>query len=321
MPEITCAEIERAQERIGEYIKKTPILTPSTLSKKLGIDLLLKPEFLQETGSFKIRGAMNAMLSMSGKERDQGVTTASSGNHGPALACAARKLGAEATICLSKLVPENKIENVVKNGGKVQIIGKDYDESLEHCLDLVENKNIKLVHPFDDPHVVCGAGTVGLEILDENIDDIDCILVPVSGGGLLAGIATAVKSYKSKIRVIGVSMERGASMFESIKAKKPVNVKEEETIADALGGNIGLHNQWTFETIQKLADDIITVNENLIKSALRLIHSSEGLEVEGAGAVGVAAIMASKLPVKGKALCVLSGKNIARETFLKILNN
>ena len=162
---------------------------------------------------------------------------------------------------------------------------------------------------------------MGLEILDENIDDIDCILVPVSGGGLLAGIATAVKSYKPKIRVIGVSMERGASMFESIKAKKPVNVKEEETIADALGGNIGLHNQWTFETIQKLADDIITVNENLIKSALRLIHNSEGLEVEGAGAVGVAAIMASKLQVKGKALCVLSGKNIARETFLKILEN
>ena len=315
MPQITLLEIEKARERIVNFVYKTPILPSYGLSQKLGFNILIKPEFLQQTGSFKLRGAMNAMLSLSEKERKQGVTTASSGNHGPALAYAAKILGTKATICLSKLVPENKRINVASNGGDIHIIGDDYDASLRYCLSLVKNENLKLIHPFDDPAVVSGAGTIGLEILNEKLENLDCILVPVSGGGLLAGIATAIKSYRPRVRVIGVSMERGASMFNSIKEGKPVNVKEEETIADALGGNIGLNNRWTFETVNKLADDIITVNEESIKAAIRLLFNVLGFAIEGAGAVGVAALMTSNLSCQGNALCILSGRNISPKTF------
>ena len=316
---VNAEKIKEVKSNIGPYLQNFPTKSAPKISSVLGAKIMFKPECEQETGSFKIRGALNAMMSLSEEERARGVATASSGNHGPALACAAGKFNSEATIFLSHLVPENKRQNVIKNGGEIKIIGKDYDESLEHCLEFVNERKMKLVHPFDDPTIVCGAGTIGVEILEETKNDIDCVLVPVSGGGMLAGVATAIKSCKPNIKIIGVSMENGASMYNSIKMGKPVNVPEEETIADALGGNIGLENKWTFPIVKKLVDSIITVSEESIELAIKLIFDTEGYEVEGAGAVGIAAIMSKKVPTTGNIVCILSGKNISKEIHKKII--
>ncbi len=321
MAKVEISEIESAKERISGYVLNTPLLNSIALSAKLGLEVFLKTEFLQETGSFKIRGATNAMLSLNKSQRIRGVITASSGNHGPALAHAASKLGIKATICLSSMVPDNKVKNVRINGGIVKIAGNDYDSALAFCEGLVKVQNQYLVHPFDDSSVVAGAGTIGLEIIEETRGDLDCVLVPLSGGGLLAGVAIAVKAYAPQIRIIGVSMENGASMFNSIKAGRPVNVTEVETVADALGGNIGLNNKWTFETVRDLVDEVVVVSENDIKEAIRLIFKHHGFVSEGAGAVGIAALTGGAVKCKGKVACVLSGRNISEKNFLDIVNN
>ncbi len=318
MGRIHISDIEAAQTRIKGHVVRTPLLSARPLSRALSCEVRLKPEFLQETGSFKLRGASNAMLSLDAATRARGVVTASSGNHGPALACAATRLGVASTICLSEMVPENKIANVRANGGTPRVEGRDYDVSLRICMGLVRDEGLHLVHPFDDPDVAAGAGTVGLE-LAEDARDLDCVLVPLSGGGLLAGIATALKARSPQTRVIGVSMERGASMVASWKAGRPVEVQEEDTIADALGGGIGLDNQWTFETVRDLVDDCVTVTEDQIKDAIRLIFATQGFMVEGAGAVGVAALMCGKVTPDGPAACVLSGRNIAHQAFWDVI--
>jgi threonine dehydratase len=317
---ISVQDIVAAKARIAPHVLRTPLVPAGALSRALGVEVALKPETLQETGSFKLRGATNAMLSLSAEAHARGVVTASSGNHGPALACAATRLGAASTICLSQMVPDNKVANVRANGGTVWVEGRDYDQSMEVCMRLVADEGLTLVHPFDDPSVVAGAGTIGLE-LAEDADDLDCVLVPLSGGGLLAGVATAIKAHRTRVRVIGVSMERGAWMIASLKAGKPVEVAGEESLADAMGGNIGLDIRWTFETVQTLVDDCVTVSEAAIGEAMRLIHRHQGMVVEGAGAVGVAALMTGAVKTKGRAACVLSGRNIAPEAFIKIVSD
>ncbi len=319
MPMIRIGDIVEARARIAPHVLRTPLAPAGALSGALGVEVGLKPEILQETGSFKLRGATNAMLSLSREERARGVVTASSGNHGPALACAATRLGVAATICLSEMVPANKVANVRANGGTARVEGRDYDQSLRVCMELVDEPGLTLVHPFDDPAIVAGAGTIGLE-LAEDADDLDCVLVPLSGGGLLAGIATAIKARAPGVRVIGVSMERGASMIASLKTGKPVSVAEAETVADALGGSIGPNNQWTFETVKKLTDDCVTVSEEAIKQAMRLIFRHQGLMVEGAGAVGVAALLSGAVKTSGRTACVLSGRNVAPDAFMNILS-
>ena len=320
MAKLQFHEIENARDRIAGHVLRTPLISSLSLSKKLGFDISLKPEFLQETGSFKIRGATNAMLSLPKPKRKFGVTTASSGNHGPALALVSTKLGTKSVICLSEMVPKNKIENVRANGGEVHIKGHDYDACFKACMDLVKNKKLHLIHPFDDPFVIAGAGTIGLEVIEDSNRDLECILIPLSGGGLLAGIATAVKTIAPNIRLIGVSMEKGASMFHSIETGKPINVKEMDSIADALGGNIGISNQWTFETVQDLVDDIVLVKDEMIKKAMRVLFHSLGFMIEGAGAVGIAALMSGAVSPQGNVACILSGRNIASEKFLHNLN-
>lgn len=317
--QVTINDIKSAAARIKPYVLHTPLVYMPALSRRLDTNLYLKLESLQETGSFKIRGATNAILQLDDDRKQCGVITASSGNHGPALARASQKFDLECTVCLSEMVPANKADNVRLNDGMVHVAGRDYDAAAAEARRLAMEKGLNLIPAFDHPHIVAGAGTVGLEII-EDMGNVDTILVPLSGGGLLAGIAIAAKAFSPRIRVIGVSMERGASMHESRLAGQPVEVGEEESLADALGGNIGLDNRWTFETVYELVDDTVVVPETTIAEAMRQIFLHQGLVVEGAGAVGLAALLSNRVSQVGsRVVVVASGRNVDINRFRRVV--
>ena len=233
----------------------------------------------------------------------------STGNHGRALAYAAKQLGVRAVICMSRLVPANKVEAIRALGAEVHISGASQDEAELEVARLVREEGLTLLPPFDHPDVIAGQGTAGLEILDD-LPSVDTVLVPLSGGGLLAGVALAMKSASRDIRVIGVTMERGCAMHASIKAGRPVQVEELETLADSLGGGIGLDNRYTFRMAQALVDDTVLVSEAEIAEAIRHAYREEQLVVEGAGAVGIAALLAGRVARPGTTAVLVSGANI-----------
>ncbi len=243
---ISLNEIEQAQDRLNGHVQRTPLIHSESLSRRSGVPVFLKLENRQPTGSFKLRGATNAVLSLSENERKQGLVTASTGNHGRALAHAASMQRLTATICLSSLVPRNKVEAIRDLGADVRIVGNSQDDAMEEVVRLVRDESMNAIPPFDDPRIIAGQGTMGLEIV-KDLPELDTVLVPLSGGGLAAGVAAAVKAKRSLARVIGISMRRGAAMQASLEAGKPVNVEEQDTLADSLGGGIGLDNRWTFE--------------------------------------------------------------------------
>ncbi|MDK1483174.1 hydroxyectoine utilization dehydratase EutB, partial [Sinorhizobium sp. 6-117] len=242
---VTIEDIEAAARRISGRVLTTPLVSSASLGRLCGVPVGLKLEHLQTTGSFKLRGATNAVLSLSAEERSRGVIAASTGNHGRALAYAAKAEGSVATICMSRLVPENKVSEIRRLGAHVRIVGKSQDEAQQEVDRLVSEEGLVMVPPFDHPAVVAGQGTLGLEIV-EQMPDVATVLVPLSGGGLAAGVAAAVKARRPKARVIGLTMERGAAMKASVQAGRPVQVEEEPSLADSLGGGIGLDNRVTF---------------------------------------------------------------------------
>ncbi len=279
----------------------------------------LKLEALQDTGSFKIRGASNRLARMSEAERARGVVTVSSGNHGPAVARAASRLGVRAVVCLSELVPGNKIDNVERNGGEVRIFGRSFDEAALEAARLIAEEGLTLVHAFDDPDVIAGQGTIGLELL-EDLPELDTVLVPLSGGGLIGGIALALKTADPGIRVIGITMERGAAMYESQKAGKPVAVDELPSLADALGGGIGLDNRYTFDLVRDLVDQMVLVSEQQITRSMRHAFREERLVAEGSGTVGIAALLEDLVEDLGQQVAVvISGGNVDMDRFLEVV--
>ena len=282
--------------------------------------VFLKLENRQPTGSFKLRGATNAVLSLSGNERERGLVTASTGNHGRALAHAASTQRLTATICLSSLVPRNKVEAIRELGADVRIIGKSQDDAMEEVVRLVRDESMNAIPPFDDPRIITGQGTVGLEIV-EDLPELHTVLVPLSGGGLAAGVAAAVKAKRSQARVIGISMQRGAAMQASLEAGKPVNVEELDTLADSLGGGIGLDNRWTFEMCRSLLDDVILLDEEEIAAGIRHAATREGEVIEGAAAVGIAALLSGKIRPTGPTAIIISGGNIDPEQHRAIMEN
>lgn len=240
---ISLKAIQDARHRIAGHVRTTPLIPSSTLSELCGVPIGLKLEHHQITGSFKLRGATNAILSLTDTERARGVVAASTGNHGRALSHAARAIGSRATICMSRLVPKNKVSQIRRLGADVRIAGKSQDEAQEEVERLVADDGLIMLPPFDHPDVVAGQATLGLEIVDA-MDDT--VLVPLSGGGLAAGVAAAVKARRPRAKVIGISMERGAAMKVSLDAGRPVQVEEYPSLADSLGGGIGLDNKLTF---------------------------------------------------------------------------
>ena len=315
---VTLADIHAAEARIAGKVRPTPMITDPVLSAQVGASVHLKLEYRQETGAFKLRGATNAVLSLPQTALDRGVVTASTGNHGRALAHAARAAGGGAVVCLSRLVPENKVAAVRALGAEVRIIGASQDEAMEEVTRAVRNEGLTEVPPFDHPAVVAGQGTLGLEILAD-CPGVATVLVPVSGGGLAAGVAAAIKSLNPKARIIGISMERGAAMAASLGAGHPVAVQEMPTLADSLGGGIGADNRITFTMCRALLDTMILLTEAEISAGMRHIHAVTGDAVEGAAAVGIAALLAGKVQAPGPIVTILSGANIAPELFARVL--
>lgn len=312
--------IEQARGRIANHVLRTPLAISTSLSERIGAQVSLKLEHRQLTGSFKLRGATNAVLQLSQLERDRGVIAASTGNHGRALSHAARAVGSCATICMSRLVPENKVSEIRRLGATVRIVGSSQDDAQEEVERLVAEDGLSMIPPFDHPHVIAGQGTVGLEIAEE-MPEVATVLVPLSGGGLAAGVAAAVKAIRPQAKVIGVTMDRGAAMKASIDAGHPVQVKEYRSLADSLGGGIGLGNAWTFPMCKTLLDDIVLVNEREIAAGVRHAYEQEREVVEGAGAVGIAALLSGKLAhLKGPSAVILSGQNIDMTLHRKIIN-
>ncbi|MER8420531.1 hydroxyectoine utilization dehydratase EutB [Mesorhizobium sp. M1329] len=315
---ISLSDIRAARERIAGKVERTPTVTSRSLSQHLGTAVYLKLEHRQTTGAFKLRGASNAIASLTGEERARGVVAASTGNHGRALAYAAQLQGIRATICMSRLVPENKLDEIGRLGAEIRIVGNSQDDAQREVERLVAEEGLIMLPPFDHPAIVAGQGTLGLEII-EQVPDAALVLVPLSGGGLAAGVAAAVKGVSPATKVVGVSMARGAAMKASLDAGHPVLVEELPTLADSLGGGIGLDNRLTFSMCHDLLDDVILLGEDEIATGIRHAYEQEREIVEGAGAVGIAAVLAGKAKANGPTVLVLSGRNIDMTLHRKII--
>lgn len=307
---ISMRDIYIARNRISLLSRKTPLVYSSHLSERIGSSVYLKLESLQETGSFKIRGAINKLLTLSKDEKARGVIVFSTGNHGRAVAYVARQLGIKAVICLSKRVPKYRVDAMRQFGADVAQHGESQDEAYEHALTLQEERGFTMINPFDDHLIIAGQGTIGLEIL-EDLPSVDTAIIPVSGGGLIAGIALALKSADPKIHIIGVSMDCAPAMYQSLKAGKPVEVEEKDSMADALLGGIGLDNKYTFPMVRDYVDDLILVSEQEIAEGMFFAFDKHCLVIEGAAAVGISALLYKKALGLGKnVVVILSGGNV-----------
>ena len=316
---IGLKDIECAQARIAGRLRRTPVVQSASLSEKAGAPIHLKLEHHQISGSFKLRGATNAVLNLSDEQKRNGVVGVSTGNHGRGLAYAAREAGVKCIICMSSLVPQNKIDGIKAQGADVRIIGTSQDDAQIEVDRLVDEDGMTMLPPFDHPDIIAGQGTLGLELL-EQLDSIEVAVVQVSGGGLISGVAAALKAKRPDIHIIGVSMERGAAMYECIKAGKPIHVEELSTLADSLGGGIGLDNQYTFTMVRDLVDDIVLVSEAEIAGAIRHAYWEERQIIEGSGSVGIAAIMSGKIKPTGPCALLLSGGNIDMKLHHRIIS-
>jgi len=315
---LMLADIYQAAYRIWGTVQRTPLLKSNWLSRFTGQEIFLKLECLQTTGSFKLRGATNKILSLNEDEKNRGVIAVSSGNHGRAVAYVAQKHGLPAVVCVPETVPSNKVNAIQELGAEVLVTGKTYDGATEGALRVQKDRGLTMVHPFDDPYVIAGQGTIGLELM-EQLPGIDSVIVPLSGGGLLGGIALTLKSIHPTIQTIGVSMDKGAAMIESLKAGKVVEVLEEPSLADALVGGLGGENRYTFKVNQEFVDNTVLVTENEIAMGMTYALEKEHLVVEGGGAVGIAALLAGKVPELGeKVVVVVSGGNVNLTTLIEV---
>jgi threonine dehydratase len=315
---VTLHDIYRARRRIASVARRTPLIHSTWLADRAGASVYLKLESVQETGSFKIRGATNKLLSLTADERARGVITVSSGNHGRATSYVARQLGVDAVVCVSERVPGSKVEAIKRFATETVVHGRSYDEAEAHAFRLQEERGLTWVHPFDDPFIIAGQGTIGLELL-EDLPEIDTVVVPLAGGGLISGIALALKSANPAIRVVGVSMDRAPVMVHSLRAGEPIEMEEEETLADALAGGIGLDNRYTFRMVQEYVDETVLVSEEEIAGAMAGLLEKDHLVVEGGGAVGVAALLHRRVQEIGRnVVVVLTGSNVSLPLLLEI---
>ncbi|TPK42494.1 hydroxyectoine utilization dehydratase EutB [Mesorhizobium sp. B2-5-4] len=318
MATVTLGDIRAARERIAGKVERTSVVLSASLSERLGVPVHLKLEHRQTTGSFKLRGASNAVASLDAEEKARGVIAASTGNHGRALAHAAKLERMRAVICMSRLVPQNKLDEIRRLGAEIRIVGNSQDDAQQEVERLVAEEGLVMLPPFDHPAIIAGQGTLGLEMM-EQVPDAALVLVQLSGGGLASGVAAAIKGVRPGAKVVGISMARGAAMKASLDAGHPVLVEELPTLADSLGGGIGLDNRLTFAMCRDLLDDVVLLSEDEIAAGIRHGYEQEREIVEGAGAVGIAALLAGKVKAEGPVVVLLSGRNIDMELHRKIV--
>ena len=316
---IDVDDIYSAQQRLADYIRYTPIDESKALGAITNTKVHLKLEHQQTTNSFKIRGASNAIGRLTDQQKHSGVVCVSTGNHGRGIAFAAKQAGINATIYMSSLVPDNKVKAIAELGAEIKIVGVSQDEAEATAIKYCEDSGAVYLPPFDHKDIICGQGTLGLEIMQQ-LPDTSCILVPVSGGGLVSGIAVAAKSINPGCKIYGISMEKGAAMIESQKAGKPVLVEELPTFADSLGGGIGLNNQYTFDLVKHYVDQTFQVSEAEIAAAIRHAYFNEKQIIEGGASVGIAAILAGKLKLPDSTVVLLSGCNIDMKVHKAVLD-
>ena len=312
----TIADVYRADKQLAGVVSKTKLIHSDYFSEISGNDVYLKPENLQKTGAFKIRGAYNKLSQLSDEERQRGVITASAGNHAQGVAYAAQKLGIKAVICMPATTPILKVEATRAFGVEVVLHGDSFDDAAAHSLELQKQHGYVYVHPFNDREVLLGQGTTALEIINE-LKDVDAILVPVGGGGFASGVALATKMVSPNVQVIGVEPENAACMKAALDAGRIISLDSADTVAD--GCAVKTAGELTFAFCQKYLDDIITVNEMEIMSALLSLIEKHKLIAEGAGVLSLAAL--SKLPFKDKKVAaIVSGGNIDISTISTLID-
>ncbi len=303
---LTLDNVYRAGYVLKEVVRKTDVIYAPKLVP--GTELYLKTENLQVTGSFKVRGAYYKMSKLTADEKARGVIACSAGNHAQGVALAAQKNGIKAVICLPDGAPISKVEATKSYGAEVCLVEGVYDDAYRRALELRDEKGYTFIHPFDDEDVIAGQGTIALELM-EQIADLDAVLVPIGGGGLISGIAFTLKALNPKVKVYGVQAKGAPSMADSVHEGEIKELKSVSTIADGIAVKKPGVN--TFELCRKYVDEIVTVSEDEISAAILALMEQQKLVTEGAGAVAVAAAMFGKVDLKGKkAVCLLSGGNI-----------
>jgi threonine dehydratase len=306
---VTLQDVQAALGRIRDRIYVSPCARTETLSRLTGTSAHLKLENLQMTGAYKERGALNKLLLLSPAERDLGLIAASAGNHAQAVAYHAGRLGVKATIVMPETTPITKVANTRAHGARIVLHGASYDEAYAEARRLEQAEGLTFVHPFDDPAIIAGQGTVGLEILEQD-PAVETIVVPIGGGGLVSGVAVAAKETRPGVRVVGVETEVLPCMVAALEAGKPVTLEAANTIADGIA--VKRAGELTLDHVKRYVDDIVTVSEEEIASAILYLLEKEKTVAEGAGAVAVAALMQRKIRgVEGRnVVAVISGGNI-----------
>ena len=303
---IKLRDITNAQQIIAGRVHRTPLMSSMTLGRRTNAHLHFKAEVFQKTGSFKPRGAINKLHHLTAEERKRGVITISSGNHAQGLAYAASLFGISATVVMPHTTPANKVSATRGYGAEVVLTEGDIFTT---CLEIQKERNLTLVHPFDDPHVVAGQGTIGLEILDD-LPEVDAVFVPVGGGGLISGIATAIKLSKPAVKIVGVEPIGASAMWQSLQRKAVVHLDKIDTIAEGLAAPFV--GELNLALVQKYVDELVLVSDDEMIEALGLILEWCKILTEPAGAAGFAALLFKKanIPSGSEVVCLLSGGNI-----------
>ena len=303
---VTLDKVYHAAFVLRDVARKTDLIEAPRLSSSAHV--YLKTENLQVTGSFKVRGAYYKISQLSQEERDRGIVACSAGNHAQGVALAATHMGIRSVVCMPDSAPIMKVESTKRLGAEVCLVKSTDDDAHDNAVELQRETGMTFIHPYDDDEVIAGQGTIGLEILDQ-LEDVDAVVVPIGGGGLISGVAFAMKSLKPDVKVYGVQAEGAASMFNAFRDHKMETLESVSTFADGIA--VKTPGDITFEMVEKYVDDVVTVTEDETAAAILALMENQKLVAEGAGAVSVAAVMFNKLPLAGKkVVCLVSGGNI-----------
>jgi threonine dehydratase len=311
-------EIQNAAERLSPFVRRTPSVFSYTFSESAGCEVFLKLENLQRTGSFKIRGALNRILTLEKQQLERGLIAASAGNHAQGVALAAKLAGSHATIVMPLATAIIKVQRTESYGAQVILHGENYDAAQRHAGELALERGLTLIHPFDDPWIMHGQGTVGLEMI-EQVEHLDAVVVPMGGGGLISGIALAIKALSPKTRVIGVQARGASPMVQSFMCGERVQVDKPATIADGI--RVGRVGELTYPLVRRHVDECVTVEEDeIVDAVLQLLEKSKVVS-ETAGAAGIAALMSGKIRGAKRVATVISGGNIDLNLIARIIES